>query len=368
MRGQVAQLVEQGTENPRVGGSTPSLATIQSGRQHKIRPRRLKPGDVIGICSPAWCGPALFPQRFEKGISTLKACGYRVKVATNARNRRGYVSDTAERRIEDLHELFSDDEVAMVLTSIGGDHSNQLLDGIDYDLVRKHPKIVMGFSDVTILLLALWQRADLIGFHGPTLMTDFAEFPSISDYAMKSWLDVVSRPSPVLLSAPPFYTDEFVDWATSESQQRARKAVEMPGWSWLHEGLPSEGVLLGGCIEALEHLRGTPYWPQWDGAILMLESSTRGLGAGRLEATLTDYRMMGVFDRIQGLVLGRVAGSSTSDVAALHAVVREATRAYSFPVLVDVDLGHTTPMLTLPIGGRVRLGGGLFELLEPAVT
>lgn len=121
-------------------------------------PPALRAGDTVGVFSPSWCGPALFPLRFDRGLRQLEALGLRVRVAAHARSREGWVSDTAQNRVRGLHELFADDEVRALVASIGGEHANQMLPLLDFDLIASRPKILLGFSDITVLSLAIWTK------------------------------------------------------------------------------------------------------------------------------------------------------------------------------------------------------------------
>lgn len=112
-----------------------------------IKPRRLKASDTIGIVSPSWGGPAVFPHRVELGVNYLQKMGFNVKIGANAMNQMGHVSDTPENRATDIHSMFLDPDVHAIVASIGGDHSCQLLPLLDFDLIKSNPKIFMGYSD-----------------------------------------------------------------------------------------------------------------------------------------------------------------------------------------------------------------------------
>src|SRR5450755_3048213 len=128
---------------------------MPSERGH-VRASALCPGDTIGIVAPSWCGPATFPHRVERGKAALEALGYHVVTAAHMYGQRGYVSGTPEERTADLHAFFADPHVRMIIAAIGGDHACHLLPHLDWDLIRHNPKIFMGFSDVTVLNLALY--------------------------------------------------------------------------------------------------------------------------------------------------------------------------------------------------------------------
>jgi muramoyltetrapeptide carboxypeptidase LdcA involved in peptidoglycan recycling len=144
--------------------------------------------------------------------------------------------------------------------------------------------------------------------------------------------------------------------------------VDTRGWTWLRGG-SAEGELVGGCIESLQHLRGTGFWPDFEGRILFLETSEEKPGPARVDGILMDYENMGVLSQISGLLVGRPMYYSDAEKAELREVVRRRTANYSFPIVTDMDFGHTAPQFTLPIGCRARLDvdSRTFEVVEPAV-
>ncbi|HVL24542.1 MAG TPA: S66 peptidase family protein [Thermomicrobiales bacterium] len=335
-----------------------------------IRPRALRPGDTIGIVSPSWFGGPAFVPRARRGIATLESLGYRVRVADHAFNNLGHVSDTAAKRTRDLHAMFADPEVAAILCTIGGDHSCHLLPLIDWDLIARNPKIFMGFSDITVLNNAIWSQTGLTTFNGPSLLTDWAEYPAMPEISLRSALGVLTEPRPFGdLPASDTWTDEFLDWETGEDLTRPRRQHPSGGWRWIRPGT-AEGHLVGGCLESLQHLRGTRFWPNCEGAILCIETSETRPSPATLDGMLMDLENMGVFDQIAGLLVGRPYGMSPDQRDAFWAVVTERTTGFGFPVVGDLDIGHTTPLLTLPIGCRARVDSQRrrVSIVESAVT
>ena len=152
-----------------------------------ILPPRLEPGDAVGIVSPSWGGAGMFPHRTERGVQHLQSLGFEVKMARNALNQRGFVSDTSHNRVQDIHSMFADSEVKAIVAAIGGNHSCHLLPLLDFDLIRKNPKVFMGFSDITVLNVAIWKETGLVTFNGPALLTDFAEYPRVLEVRDASW-------------------------------------------------------------------------------------------------------------------------------------------------------------------------------------
>jgi muramoyltetrapeptide carboxypeptidase len=334
-----------------------------------MKANALRPGDTIGIISPSWCGPATFPHRAERGAQYLESRGYHVRFAPHARGEKGYLSGTPEERADDIHQLFADPEVKAIIAAIGGDHSCQLLPLLDWNLIGRHPKIFMGYSDVTVLNLAIHARTGLVTFNGPALMTDFAEYPAPLPYTIDHWERAICRAQPLgTIASSPTWTEEFLDWAQKLDLTRARRLEPSPGWTWL-KGDAARGRLLGGCIESLQHLRGTPWWPDMTGAILFLETSEEVPSPAWVDAVLQDYENMGVFGQITGLLIGRPMGYTPEQKAQLDEIVLERTRRYRFPIVSNMDVGHTAPQMTLPIGCLAEIDAGerRFAILEAAV-
>lgn len=327
-----------------------------------LRPQRLSPGDKIGICSPSWCGPALFPERARRGAEAMEQLGYRVQFTEHAFGRHGHNSAPATTRATDLNGLFADPEVHAIVATIGGYCCNQILPYLDFDLIERNPKILLGFSDITVLQIALWSKLRLVTFSGPTVMTDFAELPSMPAYTIEAMKAILQAPVPAgMLRSPAWWTDEFLEWGSAEGQRRGRIRNTAADWAWLKPGT-GKGFLLGGCLESLQHLRGTPFWPSWDGAIMFLESSTRGLPVGQLDAYLTDLRALGALAGIQGLLIGKFLGCGPEHRLELHEVILRAVEGFDFPVVADMDIGHTSPRLTLPNGIETRVDGNSREV------
>jgi muramoyltetrapeptide carboxypeptidase len=214
-----------------------------------LKPPRLQSGDTIGIVSPSWGGAGKFPHRIQQGTEQLNALGFNVRLAPHALSHQGYVSDTAFNRAQDINELFADPEIKAIVASIGGDHSCHLLPLLDFDLIARNPKIFMGFSDITVLNVAIWQQTGLVTFNGPALLTDFAEYPHMQAYTEEYLLKAVATGFPMGKVQPsPDWTEEFLDWEGQKDRERPRRMLPNPGWNWLKPGL-AQGRLIGGCIE-----------------------------------------------------------------------------------------------------------------------
>ena len=334
-----------------------------------LKPPKLTLGDTIGIVSPSWGAAGLFPHRVERGVRHLQSLGFTTKVATHALNNRGFVSNTFENRVNDLHDMFVDPSIRAIVTAIGGNHSCHLLPHLDFNLIRSNPTIFMGFSDMTVLNVAIWAKTGLVTFNGPMLLTDFAEYPRMLKYTENSFLDTLRSPAPLGPIQPSeWWTDEFLDWSEKKDIERARILKSAAGPVWLRQGL-AEGILVGGCIESLQQLRGTEFWPNFEGILLFLETSEEKPSPATVDAMLMDYQNMGILDQINGLLFGRPAYYSQGEKKDLHRVILERTEGYKFPVVSELDFGHTSPQFLLPIGCRARIDSfnQTIEFLEGAV-
>lgn len=334
-----------------------------------LKPAKLRAGDTIGIVSPSWGGAGAFPHRVEQGIAELRRLGFRVLLAPHAQNQRGFVSDTAANRVADIHAMFADPAIHGIIAAIGGDHACHLLPLLDFDLIARHPKVFMGYSDITVLNMAIWQQTGLLTFNGPTLLTDFAEYPQMFDYTERHFLRATANDAPIgLISPAPDWTEEFLDWRTQQDRERPRTRNVSDGWTWLKAGR-AEGRLVGGCIESLQHLRGTRFWPNWAQTIFFFETSEEKPSPATVDGILMDYENMGVFDQISGMLVGRPMLYSAAEKQVLRDCILERTHAYDFPIITDMDFGHTAPQFTLQLGCLARIDSTQqqFEVLESAV-
>jgi muramoyltetrapeptide carboxypeptidase len=322
------------------------------------------------VVSPSYPSAAHHPRRLARGAAQLERLGFPVVFGAHAREQAGYISAPARDRAADLHDLFRDPSVGAVIAAIGGDHSNQLLPYLDFDLIRAHPKIFLGFSDNTVLCCAMYARAGLVTFYGPALMTEIAEFPEMPAFSRDHMLRVLCQPAPAgPLPVSPWWTDEFLDWSTRADESRPRARALHPGWDWVRPGTGC-GPLVGGCLESLEHLRGTPYWPDLAGAVLFIETSEEAPSPQTVDALLMDYENMGVFAGLQGLLVGIPYAYSAEDRAGLREVLLQRTAGFTFPTAAGLNFGHTSPTLTLPIGVRAELDSraNRIAILDPAVS
>jgi muramoyltetrapeptide carboxypeptidase len=324
------------------------------------------PGDTVAIVSPSAPAVAWWPHRIERGRAYLESIGFKVRVMPNAGKGGEWAAGSPQERAADIHEAFLDDNVSAVIASIGGNHSNQILPYLDFDLIAAHPKIIQGYSDITVLLWAIAQRSGLRTFYGPTLAPELGEFPGVLPYTDRFMRAAWSGGKPIRYEPASAWTDERLDFFTKQDLSRSRRMRPSAGWVTIRAGV-AEGVLFGGCLETIcWHLKGSAFWPDLHGALLFLETSDEAPPPSDVDAYLSDLEQLGVFEQVNGLIFGRPYHYTDKQTQALWSVVRERTSASGIPVIANVDIGHTDPMLTLPIGARARIDAGSheFEILE----
>lgn len=320
-----------------------------------IKPRPLQPGDTIGIVSPAWFGGEPFIPRAQHGIRHLEALGFTVMVAPHAFNNRDHVSDTASHRADDINAMFANPDVAMILATIGGTHTAEVLPYLDWNLIQRHPKIVMGYSDITTLNVALYAATGLCTINGPYLMSDWAENPEMPPMSEDWVLRMLMRIEPAgEIPFPTEWTSEFLDWTTGADRSRARRYRTNEAWTVVRHGVAS-GRLVGGCIESLQPLRGTGYWPDMSGCILFLETAGDLRSPYDADELLAGLDLMGVLDQIAGLLFAKPTGLSAADWEHFDRLIAERMAGRDYPVITNMDFGHHTPMLAMPIGVQASI-------------
>jgi muramoyltetrapeptide carboxypeptidase len=303
----------------------------------------LKRGDVIGLISPA--SKIADTTKLDRGIRYLEGLGYRVAVGKHAANLHGYLAGTDEERAADIHEMFEDPKINAIFCIRGGYGTPRLLPLLRYRLIARHPKIFVGYSDITALHLSFWKKSGLMTFHGPMVGSD-----------MSDPLD-------------PFTEDIFWRLLTS-TKKMGRLPFPDTGPEALVRGKAS-GRLLGGNLALVASLIGTAYQPSFLGSILFLEDI--GEDPYRVDRMLTQLRGASVLARAKGIMIGRFTDCVPKDPNtpsfSVDEVIGEYLKACGRPSMKRVPFGHERRNLPIPVGLRARIdsGRGSIEYLESAV-
>lgn len=317
-----------------------------------IIPASLKVGDTIGFFSPSSPATVFAPERFARAKAYLQGKGYTLKAGALTGESDSYRSGSIQARAEELNALIRDPEVRCIMSTIGGNNSNALLPYIDYQALRNDPKIIVGYSDVTALLMGIYAQTGLITFYGPALVASMGEFSPLVDETYTAFADIVQSLENLQQEyvMPAQWTDEYLPW---ESQSRA-KEMRPNAWHFLGQGKIT-GRVIGGNLNTMGGIWGTPYMPAiQQGDILLIEDSLHGIEV--VERSFAHLKILGVFDKVAAVVLGKheLFNDKGTGRASID-VLKEVLNGQKVPILYDFDSCHTHPMLTVPLGSTMTI-------------
>lgn len=310
------------------------LANPRGAAMPGILAPRLKPGMNIGLIAPA--SNAFEDSDLYFAMDIVQSLGFRVTPAPNLFKRHGYLAGTDQERAHDLNLMFKDPSIDAIFCARGGYGASRILPLINYRQISQSPKVLLGYSDITALHLAINTMTGLITFHGPIATQQF------SDYTYRSFrrllLDAEAKP---LVAEPPIFETQ-----PGRAERRNRLLT-------LNNG-KTQGRLIGGSLTLLTHLLGTPYAPNFRDAILFLEDVNEA--PYRIDRMLTALYLAGVFDQINGLVFGKFTKAGVSGPSlSLGQILRERTADLNIPVISGMMIGHIEDQATLPIGALAEL-------------
>lgn len=318
---------------------------------------------AVGVFSASSPISATVPVRYARGKQYLERKGFQVVDGMLFGKQDGHRSGSIQERAAEFNALLYDPEIQIVMAAIGGNNTNSILPYVDYEYLRQHPKIIIGYSDTTALLLAIYAKTGLTTFYGPALASSFGEFPPFVDETFDSFQKIVCSgvSIPYQYKAPKFWTDEFLNWNT----QNRSKQPHSNAWRCIMPGV-ARGRLIGGNLNTMEGFFGTEYMPEIrQGDILLLEDSLKD--ACTIERSFSLLKLAGVFDRVGGIILGKHEKFDDNGTGRQpYEILLEVLAGKELPLLAEFDCCHTHPMLTLPIGCQVELDtdNGRVTLLE----
>ncbi|WP_129663144.1 S66 family peptidase [Phytoactinopolyspora endophytica] len=330
-----------------------------------VKPPALRPGDTVAVVSSSWGGPSVFPGPYEAGVRVLRdVFGLDVVEAETARTHADELARNPRRRAEVMNALITDDEVKAIISTIGGDDSVRILPWLDTASALAHPTIVMGYSDTAAQLVA-YHLAGLVTYDGSSAMSGFAQlenFPDAVAHTRAMLFGEAASQRPYQLPAFERWTQDRYDWDEPANASRVTGLRSNDGWRWLHGDRVSTGRLFGGCVEVLEFLKGTRWWPNddpgwWRDRVLFLETSEKRPTIGQVRRWLRNYGSQGVYEHAAALWIGRAYGYDDEQKKALdEAVVDIVVREFDgdLPIVANLDFGHTDPRWVLPLGITVE--------------
>ena len=323
------------------------IDTAQPSRT--VRPKRLSAGDTVALVAPA--SATFQPVDLDIARESLEALGLKVKVGRHILARHGYLAGTDKDRAADINGFFSDREVRAVLPIRGGWGSARVLPYLDFDTIRRNPKIILGYSDITALLLSIQAKTGLVTFHGPNGMGRW-----------DAWsVDYLRR---VLFNA------ETVTFENPRTMSERNSLVPIEHRVRTIRPGTARGRLLGGNLTVLTAILGSPYLPSWDGAILFLEDV--GEDFYRVDRMFTQLKLAGVLQKIRGFVFGTCAECSPGEgfgSLTLDEIFIDHIQPLEVPAWSGAMIGHQMQQWTVPVGGDVEIDAtkGTIALQAPAV-
>lgn len=288
-----------------------------------ISPAPLKKGDTIGVMSTScW----LEEEDLTKAKEFIEGQGYKVFIHPQATARLHQSAGSAGEKAKAVNELFANPDIRAIMGSRGGNRASTMLDKIDFDLIKNNPKIMIGYSDLTFLINAVYKQCNTVTFHGPL----FRELPTHPQY------------------------DQMMGVLSGETD-----SLDLSHCRTLRSG-EAEGTLLGGNLSVIQALVGTPYMPDMRGAILILEDI--GDHLSRYDRMLCHFKNAGILAQLSGLIVGSFTDTKESEGRpfgfTLEDVILEHTQDYDYPILTDAPFGHGDELHTLPIGVKATLKNG----------
>ena len=317
-------------------------------KQEMIKPKALAPGQTIGLLAPS--SPAHEDEQIHMALEMLESLGFRVKTGAHLYRRYGYLAGNDTERAADLNDLFADDHVDAIMAFRGGYGASRLLPALDYAMIRRNPKILLGYSDITALLNGIYTQTGLVTFHGPIADGNF------TDYTLAEFKKVLMHSTaPLSIGAPP-----PVEPREGRVDRKNRLVRIAPG--------KVRGPLIGGNLTLMAHLTGTPYAPDFTGKILFLEDVNEAIYA--LDRYLTQLWLAGSLQKVAGIVLGKFTDCkptySSGSSLSLEQALADRCLPLGIPVLRGLMIGHIDEQTIVPVGCEAELDveAGTLMLLE----
>ncbi len=333
-----------------------TLVKLSGDNIDYLRPNALRPGDKVGVIAPSFPSAAWFPRRLEVALTALRnSLGVDPIVAPHVFDAHGYESGSVSARAAELQSFLEDPSIRAIFTTLGGFNSSELLSHLDFSKVGDEPKIVIGYSDVTALLLALTSTKKWVTFYGPALLPQLGEYPGPQPFTLAQLRQVLMTDcTGTMLLDPLDRTDHFLDWAKNESYETARTMEPNTGREVWRAGF-GEGVLFGGNLETLNFMVGTPWFEIPQDTILYIEATEAEAYLPRIQRALTHLRQSNTFDRVRGLLVGQCPDAKPVAGDTLRAMILRTLSDFDFPIVGELSFGHVDPILTLPNGCSARI-------------
>ena len=319
---------------------------IIDNMMEKIYPQKLQKGDMVRVVAPSQSFGIISKENREIAKRRFDEMGLKVTFGKHIKEMDEFNSSSVESRVEDLHEAFADKEVKMIITVIGGFNCNQLLKYLDYDLISNNPKIFIGYSDTTALENAIFTKTGLVTYTGPAYST-FAQ-EKYFEYTMNVFKQA-------LFSEDQYQIVPSENWSNDLwfMDQKNRALIPNDGRLVVNGG-KAKGEIVGGNLNTFNLLQGTEFSPVFNNTILFIEDD------GETRDVLFDRDIQSFIQRpdfveVKGVVIGRFEKASNMTNEKIVKIIKTKKELDHIPVIANVDFGHTSPLITFPVGGEVSI-------------
>lgn len=311
-----------------------------------VLPNKLKPGSEIRVIAPSRSLSIISKDNIEAARLRLEKLELKVTFGKNVFERDVFNSSSLKSRLSDLHDAFSDRNVDAIFSAIGGYNANQLLDHIDYNLIKKNPKIFCGFSDINVLSNAIFKKTGLITYSGP----------HFSSWGMQKGFNYTQEYfEKICMNNMSFHVYPSRQWSDDPwfINQKKRRFVKNEGYWEINKG-QAMGTIVGGHLRCLAALQGTKYWPSLKNKILFMEEDEEE-SIEIFDRLLQSFIQQPEFNYVLGIVIGRFQRNIKMTLNLLRKIIESKKELKNIPILANVDFGHTTPIFTYPIGGKCAM-------------
>lgn len=328
-----------------------------------IKPKHLKHGDKVAIVSLSWggLGDEEYLHKYHIAKKRLEEdFGLEVIAMPHALKGSSFVAEHPELRARDLMEAFQDPDIKGIFSAIGGDDTIRILPYVDFEVIRKNPKIFLGYSDTTANHFMMY-KAGLVSFYGPSVMAEFGEYTKMLDYTRRAVEDLLfGTKVPYELLPSPVWSDDYIPWMEENMEKQVSLKEDLKGYEVIAGKGCVKGHLLGGCLDVFMMILGTSIWPslnQWQNAILFIETSEDKPSPDFVKWTFRNLAAQGILSAIKGILVGKPKDETYYEEykdAILQVVCKE-EKLFDLPVFYNVNFGHAKPIGILPYGIQTEL-------------
>ncbi|MDM8533887.1 LD-carboxypeptidase [Clostridiaceae bacterium HSG29] len=328
-----------------------------------IKVKSLNSKSKIAVISPSNGLPYLFNDIYELGLKNMEELfDFKIVEYPTARMSPDKLYKHPELRAKDINDAFKDDSIDGIIISIGGYESIRILKFLDIEMIKNNPKLIMGFSDATTFLSYLSLNG-LITFYGPSVMAGFAQLKHIDEKYKNNLIEFLTDLNvPYKYKSYDKYTNGYKDWNDKDTLGECESFYKNTGLDFFNESGKVKGKLWGGCIEVLEFLKGTKYFPKlefFNDKILFFETSEEKPTPDQVGYMLRNYGIQGILNRVKGIVFGRAKDYSESEILELRKIIKDIIeiefKVKNISIVMKADFGHTDPKWILPYGMEVLL-------------